>query len=276
MSTRTVLITGTSSGIGRATARHFAQNGWNVAATMRSPEKETELGTLPNTRLYRLDVTDIPSIEAAIAAAVRDFGTIHAVVNNAGYGAAGIFEKSTPEQMQQQFATNVFGVMNVTRAVLPVFRQARKGTIINITSMGGRVAFPLYSAYHATKWSLEGFGESLMYELKPLGIRVKHIEPGNIRTEFTGRSMERFEKPGMEDYRAYEEVLLTNIVREAKKGSDPAVVARKVLQAANDPTWRLRYPVAYPAPLLLAMKRLIPLSWFSGMIRTLVAKGAPQ
>lgn len=123
---KTILITGASSGIGKATVIYFQQQGWNVAATMRTPEKETELNKLPQVKLFRLDVMDENSIREAIDGTIAAFGGIDVVVNNAGYGAVGIFEAATPEQIRRQFETNVFGVMNVTRAILPHFRAKKR------------------------------------------------------------------------------------------------------------------------------------------------------
>ena len=187
---KTVLITGSSSGIGRAIAHYFQSKGWQVAATMRKPENEQDLDKLENTKLYALNVCDKHSIQEAINSAIDDFGGIDVIVNNAGYGLVGPFEASTEEQIQRQFDTNVFGLMNVTRAIIPHFRECKSGTIINITSVGGRLSFPLYSLYNSTKWAVEGFSESLQYELRQFGIKVKLIEPGAIKTDFYDLSME--------------------------------------------------------------------------------------
>lgn len=135
MNKQTILITGASSGIGKITAKYFAERGWNVAATMRTPEKETELKQVSGIKLYQLDVTDDESIGKAIGSAVKDFGKIDVLLNNAGYGAVGVFEKATREQIQKQFDTNMFGVMNVTRQILPYFREQKGGTIINVSSI---------------------------------------------------------------------------------------------------------------------------------------------
>jgi NAD(P)-dependent dehydrogenase (short-subunit alcohol dehydrogenase family) len=270
---KTVLITGTSSGIGKAAVQYFAQQGWNVAATMRSPEKEKELGKLPNVKLYRLDVTNDDSIKDAINGAIADFGGIDVIVNNAGYGAVGIFEKATNEQIQKQFDTNVFGVMNVIRQVLPYFRSKRNGTIINVTSMGGLITFPIYSVYHGTKWAVEGFSEALSYELKPLNIKVKTIEPGAIKTDFYERSQDLFQNPAITDYDAYEQVTFKNSQKAGEDAPGPEVVAKVIFKAANDDSFRLRYPVGGSGPMLLILRRLLPLSWFMGIVRSVVEKG---
>ncbi|GEM_PF-3992706 len=148
---RSVLITGTSSGIGRAAVKHFSRVGWRVAATMRTPEKERELSQLPGVKLYRLDVTDVTSIEDALAAAKQDFGRLDVLVNNAGYGVDGVFEAMSDDTIRQQFETNVFGLMRTTRAVVPLMRAQGGGCIVQVASMGGRLAFPLFSIYRGAR-----------------------------------------------------------------------------------------------------------------------------
>lgn len=270
---QTVLITGASSGIGRAAARYFAERGWNVAATMRRPERESELQQLPGLRLFALDVTDEASIRTAVAGALAAFGAIDAVVNNAGYGAVGIFEKASDEQVRRQFDTNVFGVMNVIRALLPHFRERRAGTIINVTSMGGLITFPLYSVYHGTKWAVEGFSESLAFELRPLGIRVKCVEPGAIKTDFYERSMDLFQKEGIHDYDHYEQVTYANTQKAGADAPGPEVVAKAIYKAATDRSNRLRYAVGSQSPVLLALRRVLPNRWFFGLVRGTVERG---
>ena len=143
---------------------------------MRNPA-DARFSDLPGVRVYALDVTDDASVRRAVAQARQDFGPLDVLINNAGYGLVGPFETATPEQIQQQFATNVFGVFAVTQAVLPAMRAQKSGVIINITSVGGRTGFPMNSLYHATKFGLDGFSESLWYELAPFGIHVKIVAP---------------------------------------------------------------------------------------------------
>ncbi len=272
MTKKTVLITGASSGIGKATALYFAEKGWNVAATMRNPEK-TEGLNAPNIRCYMLDVTDITSIKNTIALAIKDFGNIDVIVNNAGYGAVGIFEKAKDEQLQKQFDVNVFGVFNVIREILPHFRAKKSGTIINVTSVGGRITFPIYSVYHATKWAVEGFAESLHFELKPLGIKVKNIEPGAIKTDFYSRSQDLFRDERIKDYDDYEKICLTNTQKAGKNAPGPLKVAKEIWKAANSSSFRLRYPVGIDAKSVLLLRKTLPLSWFFGIVRMIVEKG---
>lgn len=270
---KTVLITGTSSGIGRAAVIYFQQRGWNVAATMRSPEKENELGKLPGVKLFRLDVMDEASIQAAVSEAISAFGGIDVIVNNAGYGAVGIFEAASNEQIRRQFDTNVFGVMNVIRAILPHFREKRDGTIINISSMGGRITFPIYSVYHGTKWAIEGFAEALQFELRPFNIRVKNVEPGAIKTDFYSRSMDLFKKEGLTAYDAYEKVVYANTQKSELTAPGPEIVAKAIFKAANSRSFRLRYPASMQSSMLLLLRHWIPLSWFTGIVRSIVEKG---
>src|SRR4051812_33583886 len=197
---KVILITGASSGIGNETAKLFQTKNWKVSATMRSPEKAEDLQRIADIECFRIDVTDQESIREAIQATLAKFGRIDTVVNNAGYGLAGPFEAATTVQIEKQFQTNVFGLMNVCREILPYFREQKRGIIVNVASMGGRITFPFYSLYHATKWAVEGFSESLQYEIEQFNIRVKIVEPGPIKTEFQGRSEEMTKKEGMTAY----------------------------------------------------------------------------
>jgi NAD(P)-dependent dehydrogenase (short-subunit alcohol dehydrogenase family) len=263
--TKTVLITGASTGIGRAAAELFQREGWNVAATMRTPEKAAGLAALPNVITPRLDVLDEASIESAIAETVSKFGKIDVLVNNAGYGLVGPFEASTDAQIRRQFDTNVFGLMNVARAMLPHFRERKDGVIINIASVGGRVTFPLYSLYHGTKWAVEGFTESLQFELREHNVRVKIIEPGPIKTDFYDRSQDLMEKPGLTAYDTYVKRVLPNMSKAGENAPGPEVTARVIYRAATDGSRKLRYS-SNSLPLLIA-RRLLPQSWFFAMVR---------
>lgn len=263
---KTVLVTGTSSGIGRAAVHRFAQRGWNVAATLRRPEEERELGGLPNTRVYALDVTSQASIDAALDAVTRDFGGIDCLVNNAGFGVDGVFEAMSDDTIRKQFETNVFGLMRTTRAVIPRLRARGGGSIVQIASMGGRLTFPLFSIYHGTKWAVEGFSESLHYELAPLGIRVKIVEPGAIKTDFYGRSRV-FVGSDLPDYRALVEAAERVSQAPARDGAPPEQVADTIERAARHTGARLRFPVGAPAPLLLSLRRVLPDPWFFAIVR---------
>ena len=181
--TKTVLITGCSTGIGRVAARTFQANGWRVAATMRRPEAERELGDLENTFVTALDVTDRSSIDSAIAQTLATFGGIDVLVNNAGYGGHAALEQSSDESVRAMFDTNVFGVFNTTRAVMPMLRK-RGGAVINVTSMAGMIGIPLETSYCASKWAIEGFTEALAMECRDLNVKVHSVLPGAYATSF--------------------------------------------------------------------------------------------
>ncbi len=264
---KTVVITGSSSGIGKAAAVYFSQQGWNVAATMRSPEKETELNKLPNIKLYALDVTNTSSIEQALKKIQTDFSKIDVVVNNAGFGADGVFESMTDEFIEKQFDTNVFGLMRVTREAVKIMRTQKEGTIVQIASVGGRVAFPLYSIYHGTKWAVEGFTESLQYEVAPFNIKLKLIEPGAIKTEFYGRSRAFMKPDYTSDYDAFAKKCEAVSMDAGDKGASSESVAKVIFKAANDSSTKMRYPIAYPANVLLPLRRLMPERLFFWMVR---------
>ncbi len=266
---KTILITGASTGIGKLTAAYFAEKGWNVAATMRTTAKGADLSKFPNVRVIRLDVMDQKSIQEAIEATKSAFGAIDVVFNNAGYALVGAFEAMSEAQIKQQFDTNVFGVMNVTRAILPYFRERRGGMIITTSSMGGLITFPLYSVYHGTKWAIEGFMESLQYELRAFNIKVKNIEPGAIKTDFENA----IEFVTTDAYKNYVPKVHHNMLDAYKTAPNAEVVAKKVFQAATDGSYRLRYPVGNQSPILLFLRRLLPNSWFFGIVRSVTEKG---
>lgn len=250
---KTVFITGASSGFGKETVRLFHEKGWNVVATMRSPEKEGELTALAGVLVTRLDVTEEASIGAAVKTALGAFGGIDVLVNNAGYGALGALEAASEAEVRRQMEVNLFGLIAVTKAVLPHMRERKTGVIVNVSSVGGRIAFPFASLYHATKFAVEGLTESLQYELNPFGIRMKIVEPGGYRTEFAGRSMSAIGGGGIDGYQQswarMEEVLagwpMSENIRE---------VADAIFEASTDGTEKLRYPVGHDAVQLLAAR----------------------
>jgi len=264
---KTILITGASTGIGYATALLFQQRGWNVVATMRSPEKAVSLAALENVCCLRLDVTEPESIQQAIEQSLQRFQSIDVLVNNAGYGLIGPFEACSLEQIERQFATNVFGLMAVTRSLLPHFREQKAGIIMNVSSIGGHMGFPLYSLYHSTKWAVEGFSESLQYELEPFNIRVKIIEPGPIKTDFYERSADLASKPGLTAYDAFVTKVTAAMKNADKAGSPPETTAQVIYQAATDNSRQLRYPAGGNAGAVIFLRNLLPDSWFSAIIR---------
>jgi NAD(P)-dependent dehydrogenase (short-subunit alcohol dehydrogenase family) len=240
---KTVLITGASVGFGKETARLFHEKGWNVIATMRSPEKERNLSALEDVLVLRLDVTDKKTIDAAVTAGVEKFGRIDVLVNNAGRGTLGALEAATEQVIREQFDVNLFGLIEVTKSVLPVMRKQREGVIINVSSVGGRLAYPFSTLYHATKFAVEGLTDSLQYELNPLGIRLKLVEPGGYKTEFAGRSMGFYGAGGLEDYQErYNK--FEGLLDQWPMSENIGEVADTIFEAATDGTEKLRYPVA--------------------------------
>ncbi|WP_305782786.1 SDR family oxidoreductase [Symbioplanes lichenis] len=236
--TQTVLITGTSSGLGRATAQLFADRGWNVVATMRTP---APLFDAPNVLVTRLDVQDIPSIHAAVEAGIARFGRIDAIVNNAGYGAYGPLESTSWETVERQFGVNVLGPLATIQAVLPHFRANGSGVVVNVSSIGGRLAFPLGTLYHGTKFAVEGLSESLAYELGAIGIRVKIVEPGGIKTDFGGRSLDFSNEPAIPEYQPLVHNVLGALGPLVADGSEPSAIAEVVFRAVTDGSDQLRY-----------------------------------
>ncbi len=267
MATSTVLITGANSGIGRACAQAFASKGWNVAATMRSLENAQALSNIRNVHTYQLDVTDAASVSRAFSDVEQAHGRIDVVVNNAGYGLMGVFELMTDEQLRDQMETNVLGLMRVTREAILRMRPHGAGRIIQISSMGGRMTFPLYAPYHATKWAVEGFTESLHYELRDLGIAVKLVEPGLIKTDFAGRSGVAVLPEGASPYGAFVAKFGAAATKALADAVSPTIVADAVLQAATDSSEKMRYPVGKPAPMLLRLRKLLSDKAFFSAIR---------
>jgi short-subunit dehydrogenase len=242
---KTVLITGTSSGIGKEASKYFNEQGWNVIATMRSPEKEHEIESSDSILLIKLDVQDQKSIGSAINEGMKRFGRIDLLINNAGYGQSGVFEAITPEKIQNQFDVNVFGTMNVIRGILPHFRAIKSGMILNVSSGAGKFTLPLISIYAASKFALEGFSEALSYELASQNIIIKIVEPGGVSTNFSKVSSEEFaHDPELTDYARFIDKAgkIFSSWRNAKI-SKPHEVAEAIYNAANDGTNRLRYVI---------------------------------
>ncbi|TAE45497.1 MAG: SDR family oxidoreductase [Cytophagales bacterium] len=267
---KTVLITGASSGIGKATAVYFQQKGWQVIATMRNPTNEKELNTLKNVQVLQLDVTDEKSIENAVKKSLELFGNIDVVINNAGYGTLGAFEAATSEQIKRQFDTNLFGLMSVTKAFLPHFRSKKSGLFINISSIGGTMTFPLFSLYHATKWALEGFSESLNFELRELGIGVKIVEPGGVKTDFAGRSLDWLINPELTDYNTTIEKIqkVFSNPEIANNYSEAAQIAAVIFEAATDDKKQVRYLAGVDAIQLFETRKNLGNEDFITMMKT--------
>ena len=267
---KTVLITGASTGIGRASVIYFQERGWNVIATMRKPENETELTQLDNVLVTRLDVLDLDSIQAAVNAGIERFGKIDVLVNNAGYGACGPLEAFPRENMIRQFNTNVIGLLDVSRAVIPHLRKQKSGVIINISSIGGQMTFPFFSLYHGTKFAVEGISDSLAWELGEFGVKVKLVEPGRIETDFGTRSLDLQNDPGLEEYQPLVQKFMEVMTNGGREGTPASGVAEVIFTAATDGTDTLRYRAGDDAHALLdARKQLDDASFRAAMIQNL-------
>lgn len=234
---------------------------------MRSPQDAGSLADSPSALVTRLDVTEPASIAKAVTETADRFGSIDALVNNAGFGAYGPLEITSTETIRRQFDTNVIGLLDVTRAVIPIMRNQGNGVIVNISSVGGRMAFPLGSLYHGSKFAVEGISESLVYELSPLGIRVKVVEPGLVDTDFAGRSFVLSVDPEGGAYGPTVQSVFTAFATTQQQGQGAAAdVANAIFAAANDNSTQLRYIVGDDAIATLEARQAMDDAAFMGMI----------
>ncbi|GGB96999.1 SDR family oxidoreductase [Dyadobacter sediminis] len=246
--TKTIFITGASAGIGKATAKFFAAKGWHVIATMRKPENEKELNLLENVTLLPLDVNDPVQIRKTVQKALAQT-QIDVVFNNAGYALLGVLEAITDEQLVAQMETNFFGVVRVTQAFIPYFREKGTGLFITTGSSAGLMGFPVSSMYDASKWALEGWSESLSYELNEVGIGIKTIEPGLVATEIGDRSV-------TVSHPAYENLMnrFMALIAHGENVTTAEQIAEVVYGAATDGRNTLRYVCGEDAKSLYAQR----------------------
>ncbi|HTE29630.1 MAG TPA: SDR family oxidoreductase [Chryseolinea sp.] len=245
---KTIFITGASTGLGKATAKLFASRGWKVIATMRRPESEKELKSIDNITLLPLDVTDLAQIRDTTQKAIAS-GNIDVVFNNAGYGLMGPLESTTDAQLDRQLDTNILGVIRVTQAFIPYFRERKNGLFITTTSIGGLITFPFSSVYHATKWALEGWSESMAFELKKIGVGIKTVSPGGIKTDFLGRSADMATHPA---YEKWVEKMFSGISEDHFTPAEQ--IAEIVYEAATDGKDKLRYVAGEDAKALYSQR----------------------
>jgi NAD(P)-dependent dehydrogenase (short-subunit alcohol dehydrogenase family) len=257
---RPVLITGCSTGIGRATAERLAGDGWNVHATARRLESIEDLGK-EGCKTHALDVTDEGSMESAVAEIEKD-GPIGGLINNAGYSQSGALETIPMDSVRRQFETNVFGLLRMCQLVLPSMRSAGSGRIVNLSSMGGRLTFPGGGVYHATKHAVEALSDALRFEVKPFGVDVVVIEPGLIVTEFgetAAGSIAEIEEHGpYSKFNSDVAKVTANAYTGpmARFGAGPEAVADKIARALTASRPRTRYTVTASAKAMLGMRRL--------------------
>ena len=251
-----ILITGVSSGIGRASAARFQQAGWTVIGTLRDPDKVGAAGGPPGSRLETLDLARPGSAAALTGRVLERYGCPDVLLNNAGGLLFGPLETTPPAEVEELYQVNVFSQLELIRAFLPAMRERGSGTIANVTSLGGTMVFPFFAAYNSTKWALEGMSEGLWHELRPFGIRVKIIEPGFVQTGIWGKALpERGASVGgPAPYRRYVAAML-DFEASIKRRSSPEEAAEEVFQAITDDSDRLRYPVAAYARRLTRARR---------------------
>jgi NAD(P)-dependent dehydrogenase (short-subunit alcohol dehydrogenase family) len=265
---KTIFITGTSTGLGKLTAIHFAKSGWNVAATMRNPEKETELTLFPNIKVFKLDVTHIDTVTNAVKDAIAAFGTIDVIVNNAGIGMYGALELTDEAAIDQQFEVNVRGVINVIRAFLPHLRANRAGKIINISSvMGISTALPLGSLYNMSKFALEGLTEGLTFELKPLNIDLYLVEPGGFGSAF-GDNITFSKSEEIKDYDLI--TAKVSAVLSAATGAEPNSKAQPIMDEiyalAIGKNTAFRTVVGKDAKTVVFLRKILPIKTFLNLL----------
>ena len=265
MKPKVVLITGASSGIGQACAQHLAGRGYRVYGTSRhAPEPAVPA---PGVTLIPMDVGSEASAENAVQWILKQEGRLDVVVNNAGYGIAGAVEDTSIAEAQAQFDTNFFGLLRVCRAVLPILRQQGSGYLINISSMAGLVAIPFQGMYSASKFAVEGLTEALRHEMRPHGVRVVLVEPGDFRTGFTAQRQMVAAAAGSahaERCRAAVEIMQ----RDEAAAAEPDAVAHLLERILAAPSPRLRYlvgPVAQKLGVAI-LKKLLPQKAFEAII----------
>lgn len=241
-SDRVWFITGCSTGFGRLLADEVLKSGGKVVATARKPEQIADLEQKypENAKVLALDVTDQVQVDSAVAAAIRRFGRVDVLVNNAGYGVAGAVEEVSETELRPMYETNVFGLLRVTRALLPHLRERRSGHILNLSSIGGVTASPGWGLYQSTKFAVEGLSEALAAEVEPLGIHVTIIEPGPFRTDFLGRSGVEAAKH-IADYDATAGNARTYLNSQSgKQRGDPARAVQAMIKVVESPDPPLR------------------------------------
>jgi NAD(P)-dependent dehydrogenase (short-subunit alcohol dehydrogenase family) len=268
-SDKTALVTGASSGIGEATALQLAELGYTVYAAARRVERMSDLADR-GIRTRSVDVTDDPSMVALVEMVVADTGRIDVLVNNAGYGSYGALEDMPIEEGRRQFEVNVFGLARLTQLVLPQMRAQRDGYIVNVSSMGGRIWEPLGSWYHASKFAIEGLSDSLRVEVAEFGIKVVIIEPGSIRSEWSGIAADQLEATSAHTPYARQAKVVGAVLRGvhySQMASGPEVVAEAIAKAVQSPKPRTRYVVGGGARGILLAERILPDRGFDRFIQ---------
>lgn len=266
-------ITGTSSGFGLLTSVALAGEGYRVLASMRNLENKGRLeaaakqaNVSDRIEIVQLDVADFSAVDNVIRDVIYRFGRIDLLVNNAGYAAGGFTEELAVEEWRQQFDTNFFGLVAVTKAVLPSMRERRSGKIVNISSISGRMGFPSMGPYAASKFAVEGFSESLRLEMLPYGVHVVLIEPGSYKTDIWSKGLESVAINPNSPYVKELKAIFKYVSQSAGTAPAPNEVIRQIVQAAKSPAPKLRYPVGKGVKLRIALKNLLPWKWWERMV----------
>jgi NAD(P)-dependent dehydrogenase (short-subunit alcohol dehydrogenase family) len=276
MSTKVALVTGGSSGIGEATALKLRELGYTTYAAARRVQRMEHL-TASGIRPLAMDVTDDDSMQAGVEQIIAEAGRIDVLVNAAGYGSYGALEDVPLSEARNQFEVNVFGAARLIQLVLPQMREQRSGTIVNITSMGGKIYTPLGSWYHATKFALEAISDCLRLELKPFGINVVVIEPGGIRTEWPGIAAEKVRAvSGTGPYAPQGNAVAESLTSDSteRRSSPPELIARTIAKAVTARRPKTRYAVGYGARPMILLHDVLPDRGFDAFIRR--ATGVPS
>ena len=269
MNIKVALVTGASSGIGEATALKLQACGYTVYAAARRVER---MRALMNAGIHviAMDVTDDTSMQIAVREIIANAGRIDVLVNNAGYGSYGAVEDVTPEEARAQFDVNVFGAVRLTQLVLPHMRSQRSGTVVNITSMGGKIYTPLGAWYHGTKFALEAISDCLRLEVQPFGINVVVIEPGGIKTEWADIAASKLtEVSGKGPYASQASAMAESMVGEAsrKRQSPPELIAETIAKAVTARRPKTRYAIGFGAKPMIFIRRLLSDRAFDGFMR---------
>ena len=270
---KVALVTGSSSGMGFATAITMARAGIHTYASMRNLKKSKTIIELASAeklplQVLQLDVNDKKSVKEAITKIVTEKERIDVLVNNAGYGLFGSLEDVSIEEMKAQFETNFFGVIRVTQLVLPIMRKQKSGTIVNVSSVGGRIGLPILSAYQSTKFALEGLSESMSYELEPFGIKVVIIEPGAIRSNIMNSSIwaKKAQDPKSPYFSQLQKIKDHFKSMMENESSPPEEVAKVILEAITSENPQLRYTVGHDAATLIQARLNMTETQFKKMI----------
>ncbi|WP_420769039.1 oxidoreductase [Parageobacillus thermoglucosidasius] len=273
-------VTGASSGFGLLTSVALAGEGYRVLASMRNLTNKRRLeaaakeaGVADRIEIVQLDVTDFSAAETVIQDVIRRYGQIDLLVNNAGYAAGGFTEELAIEEWQRQFETNFFGLVAVTKAVLPSMRERRSGKIVNISSISGRMGFPSMGPYVASKFAVEGFSESLRLEMLPYGVHVVLIEPGSYKTDIWSKGLGAVTIHPNSPYVKEMKAILKYVNKIAEAAPAPDEVIRQIVQVAKSPSPKLRYPVGKGVKLGIILKNILPWKWWERIVTKRLWKG---